>query len=125
MPSRKVLLKAFSSGIAALVATSFILASAHAADPINIGSVMDLSGPVATLGQYAKRGADVAVKEINAAGGINGRPLELISLNSESKPDLAASLGPFSCASTATSSPVMGAWRPRANWASAKCRSLS
>jgi branched-chain amino acid transport system substrate-binding protein len=93
MPSRKVLLKAFSSGIAAFVATSFILASAHAADPINIGSVMDLSGPVATLGQYAKRGADVAVKEINAAGGINGRPLELISLNSESKPDLAASLG--------------------------------
>jgi branched-chain amino acid transport system substrate-binding protein len=66
---------------------------ACAAEPVRVSSIMDLSGPVATLGQYAKRGADVALKEINESGGINGRPLELVSFNSESKPDLATSLG--------------------------------
>jgi len=80
-------------GLAAIAASLLLLARAEAAEPILIGSVMDLTGPVATLGQYAKRGADVAVKEINAEGGINGRPIELVSMNSESKSDLATSLG--------------------------------
>jgi branched-chain amino acid transport system substrate-binding protein len=35
----------------------------------------------------------MAVAEINAAGGVRGRPIELVALNSESKPELAASLG--------------------------------
>ncbi len=80
---------ALTVSVAVLLATSI----AQAADPIRIGSIMDLSGPVATLGQYAKRGADIALKEINDGGGINGHPLEFVSLNSESKPDLATSLG--------------------------------
>jgi branched-chain amino acid transport system substrate-binding protein len=80
-----------AAGVFAAAAIS--LGAARAAEPIYIGSVMDLTGPVATLGQYAKRGADVAVAQVNAAGGINGRPIELVSMNSESKPDLAASLG--------------------------------
>jgi len=79
---------------ALIVMSSALLAtSVRAADPIVIGSVLDLSGPVATLGQYAKRGVDIAVAEVNKAGGVKGRPIELVSLNSESKPDLAASLG--------------------------------
>src|ERR1700753_3860735 len=65
---------------------------AQAQDKIVIGSVMDLTGPVSTLAQYTKRGVDIALAEVNAAGGINGKPVELVSLNSESKPDLAASL---------------------------------
>src|SRR5262245_43608360 len=55
--------------------------AAIAADPIVIGSVQDLTGPVATLGQYGKRGVDLAIAEVNAAGGVNGRPIELVSLN--------------------------------------------
>jgi branched-chain amino acid transport system substrate-binding protein len=87
--------RAFTLRLAAAVAMSaaLLVPPARAADPIVIGSVLDLSGPVATLGQYAKRGVDIAIAEVNGAGGVNGRLLELVSLNSESKPDLAASLG--------------------------------
>lgn len=68
------------------------LVPARAAEPIRIGSVIDLTGPVAPLGQFGKRGIDIAVAEVNAAGGVRGRPIELVAMNSESKPDLAASL---------------------------------
>jgi branched-chain amino acid transport system substrate-binding protein len=77
----------------AIAAAVGLVQPARAADPIVIGAVQDLTGPVATLGQYGKRGIDIAIAEINAAGGVNGRPVELVSLNSESKPELAASLG--------------------------------
>lgn len=79
--------------VGALAIVSLNITPAKAADPIVIGSVLDLTGPVATLGEYAKRGVDIAVAEVNAAGGVKGRPIELVSLNSESRPDLAASLG--------------------------------
>jgi branched-chain amino acid transport system substrate-binding protein len=75
------------------ILTGFVPFGARADEPVRVASILDLSGPVATLGQYAKRGADIALKEINDAGGINGRPLEFVSFNSESKPDLATSLG--------------------------------
>lgn len=80
-------------GIAALATAGLSVQSAQAQDKLIIGSVMDLTGPVATLAQYAKRGVDIAIAEVNAAGGVNGKPVELVSLNSESKPDLASSLG--------------------------------
>ena len=78
---------------ATVMGAALLLAPARAGDPIVIGSVLDLSGPVATLGQYAKRGVDIAIAEVNKGGGVKGRLVELDSLNSESKPDLAASLG--------------------------------
>jgi branched-chain amino acid transport system substrate-binding protein len=83
-------------GAAAIAAASIVSLSfipVRAAEPIMIGSVLDLTGPVGPLGEYAKRGIDIAVAEVNAAGGVKGRPLELVSLNSESRPDLASSLG--------------------------------
>lgn len=45
-------------------------------EPIKVGWVSDLTGPAAKWG--AIEAAHLAVKEINDAGGINGRPLELI-----------------------------------------------
>ncbi|HUQ77035.1 MAG TPA: ABC transporter substrate-binding protein [Burkholderiales bacterium] len=77
--------------IAALLVTAGG-ASAQTAEPIRIGAILDQSGPVAPLGQYARVGIDMAVAEVNAAGGVRGRPIELVALNSESKPELAASL---------------------------------
>jgi branched-chain amino acid transport system substrate-binding protein len=82
----------FACGLAAVATVTLSLQSAQSQDKIVIGSVMDLTGPVSTLAQYTKRGVDIALAEVNAAGGVNGNPVELISLNSESKPDLAASL---------------------------------
>lgn len=80
-------------GIATLTTFGLSIHSARSQDRLVIGSVMDLTGPVATLAQYTKRGVDIALAEVNAAGGVNGKPVELVSLNSESKPELAASLG--------------------------------
>src|SRR4051812_35618898 len=80
-------------GLAMFATVALTLQTARAQDKLIIGGVMDLSGPVATLGQYAKRGIDIGLGEINAAGGVNGKPVELVLLNSESKPDLASSLG--------------------------------
>jgi branched-chain amino acid transport system substrate-binding protein len=61
-------------------------ASVQAADVIKIGQSTALSGPAATWGVGAKRSASMAVAEINAAGGINGKKLVLISRDSEHNP---------------------------------------
>ncbi len=47
-------------------------------EPIKIGFIGPLTGEVANIGQNAKAGVEIAVKEVNDAGGINGRPLEVI-----------------------------------------------
>ncbi len=46
--------------------------------PIKIGAVISLSGFAAPWGEYARNGMNLAVKQINEAGGINGRQVELI-----------------------------------------------
>jgi branched-chain amino acid transport system substrate-binding protein len=51
---------------------------AWAADPIKIGMVAPLSGPGAESGRFQTQGAKLAAEEINKAGGVLGRPLELV-----------------------------------------------
>ena len=58
--------------------------TAKAADPIKVGSLLDLSGPVGTSGTPMYYAAQVAVSEINAAGGLLGRELELINYDTQS-----------------------------------------
>jgi len=50
---------------------------AWAAKPIKIGGVYSLSGVVAAWGAAAQQGSMMAATEINASGGILGRPVEL------------------------------------------------
>ncbi|MFV0436077.1 MAG: ABC transporter substrate-binding protein [Desulfopila sp.] len=60
------------------------------AETVKIGNIIPLSGPSATVGQQGKNARELAVKEINAAGGIKslgGAKLELIYSDSESKPE--------------------------------------
>lgn len=47
--------------------------------PIKIGFVAPLTGDVAGIGQNMKIAAELAVSEINAAGGVNGRPIVLVA----------------------------------------------
>jgi branched-chain amino acid transport system substrate-binding protein len=49
-----------------------------AAEPIKIGVVAPLTGPLADAGRYGVQGAKLAVEEINKAGGVLGRQLELV-----------------------------------------------
>jgi branched-chain amino acid transport system substrate-binding protein len=51
--------------------------AAQAADPIKIGMVAPLTGPAAESGSFQTQGARLAVDEINKAGGVLGRQLEL------------------------------------------------
>ena len=52
-------------------------ASPPSGDPIVIGIIADLTGPFTTYGNSLSRSAELAVQEINAAGGIDGRPVEV------------------------------------------------
>ena len=47
-------------------------------EPIKIGTIYAMSGGSAAIGTNILRGIDFAVAEINAAGGIDGRPLEVV-----------------------------------------------
>lgn len=64
----------------------------HAAEPgvtdktIKIGILGSLTGPLAVFGTGNLAGATIAFEEANAAGGINGRKLEWVSLDDESSP---------------------------------------
>jgi branched-chain amino acid transport system substrate-binding protein len=53
-------------------------ASASAADPIRIGSVLSVSGPAAFLGDPELKTLQLYVEKINAEGGVLGRKLELV-----------------------------------------------
>jgi len=58
------------------------------ARPYKIGTLQPLSGAAAAGGKTALVGTQMAVDRINKAGGINGRPIELIVADYESKPDV-------------------------------------
>ncbi len=62
---------------------------ALAADPIKIGVVTPLSGTYAGIGQQVRWGLELATKEVNAAGGVMGRQLELIFEDEEANPSVA------------------------------------
>jgi branched-chain amino acid transport system substrate-binding protein len=71
----------------AAVAAGLVLATtALAADPIKIGLVAALSGPSAQSGEAITQGLTVAIDEINAQGGVLGRPLALVKRDDESSP---------------------------------------
>ncbi len=71
-------------GLAALLTAGLALA-AHAAEPIKIGEVGPLTGKDAAFGQQGHRGIQMAMDEINAKGGLLGRPLVIVSEDYQSK----------------------------------------
>ena len=58
------------------------------AKPYKIGTMQPLSGAAAAGGKTALVGTQMAVDRTNKSGGINGRPIELIVADYESKPDV-------------------------------------
>ena len=52
--------------------------TAWAQDTIKVGSAGPMTGQYASFGEQLKRGAQMAVDDINAAGGVNGKKLELV-----------------------------------------------
>ncbi len=64
---------------------------ASAAEPIRVGVIQPLSGPVAASGSFVVWGARIAADRINEHGGLLGRPLELVVEDNKSDPAEAAS----------------------------------
>lgn len=64
---------------------------AHA-QAIKLANIVELSGAGATAGTNFKNGVELAVKEINAAGGILGKKIETTTLDTQSNPGVAKGL---------------------------------
>src|SRR5207302_7582711 len=67
-------------------------ASAQAQPPIKLGVLLSTSGVGASTGLGILEGVKLAVEEINAAGGIKGRKVEILLRDTQVKPDVATAV---------------------------------
>ena len=83
--TRRQVLAGSAAGAISLT-TGLVRPSFAAADPIRIGFLPALTGPSSSTGVAINRGTMMAVAEINGAGGVNGRMIELITRDTQSDP---------------------------------------
>ncbi|HEX4369673.1 MAG TPA: ABC transporter substrate-binding protein [Rhodopila sp.] len=83
--TRRHVLAGSAAGAAAL-ASGLARPAIAASEPIKIGFLPALTGPSSSTGVAINRGTILAVKEINDAGGVNGRKIELITRDTQSDP---------------------------------------
>jgi len=81
--------KIFFFSVSVLCWLLFASGFSSAAEPVKFGMTGALSGPGASLGLDALHGMEMAVKDINAKGGINGSPIEIIPRDDEYDPSKA------------------------------------
>lgn len=84
--NRRTVMKMMGAGVAAGALGMPLYARAQS-QPYKLGFVSALSGPSEPLGAPMLLGAQFAVEEVNAAGGVNGRMLELHVRDSRARPD--------------------------------------
>jgi len=85
-----VLFSAITLVIASLVACPDSMAK-QKKDTIKIGGIFSVTGPASFLGDPEKKSMELAIEEINAAGGVDGRMLEAIIYDTEGDPSKAVS----------------------------------
>ena len=85
--TRRLLPIAVASTMAATLSTP-----AWAGEALKIANIVELSGAGATSGTNFKNGIELAVKEINASGGILGRQIETSTADTQSNPGVAKGL---------------------------------
>jgi len=83
--SRRTVLKGVGAAAGAL-AFPGIIRTASAADPIRVGVISPLTGAWTVYGRAHMAGFELAVEEINAAGGVLGRPIEIVVGDSQTEP---------------------------------------
>jgi branched-chain amino acid transport system substrate-binding protein len=71
---------------------SAVLATPALAQPLKIGAPQPMTGPDAPFGDKFKKAYGMAIEEINAAGGVNGRKLEIVIEDHQAKNALAATV---------------------------------
>ena len=75
--SRRQLIKTAAASAVIMGSPAFIR-NLHADDPIKIGVLSPVTGAWTVYGKAHSRGFELAVEEINAAGGVLGRPIEMV-----------------------------------------------
>lgn len=107
---------------AALAAILGVPAASHAAEPIRVGFFSPLTGNVAAYGIRFREGIELKVEEVNASGGIEGRPIELVIEDDRNQPKDAATIaqklvntpglilaiGGFSTTASLAAAPIFG-----------------
>ncbi len=78
--------------LVAACAIAACASGAFAQQTIKIANIIELSGAGATAGTNFKNGEELAVKEINAEGGILGKKIETITTDTQSNPGVAKGL---------------------------------
>ncbi|MFG1479135.1 ABC transporter substrate-binding protein [Xanthobacter sp. V4C-4] len=122
--NRRALLSAatLAASVGALVSLSGAMAPARAAEPIRIGFFAPLTGNVAAYGVRFREAVELKVDEVNAKGGIDGRPIELVVEDDRNQPKDAATIaqklvntpglvlaiGGFSTTASLAAAPIFG-----------------
>jgi branched-chain amino acid transport system substrate-binding protein len=83
---KKTLAFIFGAFFLAVVFAVGMTTPSAAAGPVTIGAISPLTGTNAVQGQDIQRGEQLALEEINAAGGVLGHPLKIIWEDTESTP---------------------------------------
>ncbi len=106
--TRRVFLKSAATVAAAgVVAPSIIRPASAQGGTLRIGMVLPVTGPGADAGRFALNGAKIALEAVNKAGGVLGKPMEIVTEDDQttnpgavlafsklaSQPDLVAFLG--------------------------------
>ena len=73
--------------VSAVIVAASLGTAASAQESIKIGFHAPLTGFAAADGKSARQGAELAVKEANAAGGIGGKKITLVTYDDEGKPE--------------------------------------
>ncbi len=75
--ARRLFVRVLIVSVLSVLAAAMVVPTL-AAEPIKIGFFAPLTGPAAADGKSVRQAAELAVDQLNDAGGINGRPLKLI-----------------------------------------------
>src|SRR5215475_6303241 len=78
--------RSFWAFLAGLAATGLLAGPSTAQDAIRIGVTQPLTGAFAASGNYVAQGAKIAEEEINKAGGVLGRKIQLVIEDNKSNP---------------------------------------
>lgn len=81
LPSSRLNRRAFHAVVAASALAPAAWVRAQDNSPVRIAQSIALSGPLGDLGQAVHQGAKAYFQGLNARGGVNGRPIELVTVD--------------------------------------------